>query len=164
MSEETGIVIPAEDASSVTLDAVRAELLKLGAKCPMDQILTARQHVQVMLDRVKNMKTFLEACMLEWIIENHADIVCGEVRWYAGTAKTVKCHNIPGALEALMVATEGDFSKLCEVLSSNAIKQGAAKKILRDDWNKFFTVAEEQDLKEGKPVKSLQTFNTAFQR
>ena len=155
MSEETGIV---------TLDSVKSELLGLGAKVPMDKILDALQHVKIVLDRAKNMKEFLDAAMLEWIVENHADIVVGEIRYYAGKSKSVKCQDVRGAIEAILEVSGGDFVKLCEVLSSNALKPGAAKTVLGDSFDKFFATVWDDKLEEGTPVKTLKTFNPAFSK
>lgn len=140
-----------------------------------DEVLTitTRDHVErvsVLLDRVKAAKDlirqieqYLTEKMIEYIDAN-GEITIGDVRYYVGPKKITKCIDVPGAVAALLIASEGDFGKLCEFFTSQPLKYGACKEPLGDQWDQFFRVEEVQDLKEGKPKKALQSVNTKFLR
>ncbi len=66
-------------------------------------------------------------------------------------------------VEALLTATNGDFQAFCEVLSSNALKHGAARKVLPEEvYSQFFVTEVAEDLKEGGTKKKLQKFDERF--
>jgi hypothetical protein len=68
---------------------------------------------------------------------------------------------LAGAFKAVLEESGGDIDLALSVLSANAIKHGAARDVLKDQFSKFFETTVEQDL-EQKPVKTLAAINTRF--
>lgn len=114
--------------------------------------------------------------LAEWLKETRAEVVAsaedfirengpiefGTVVYFLGiTKKPPKCVNLPAALEAVLVACEGDFGKVCEHLGANALKYGAARTTLGDEkFSELFKVEEVEELqcKEKKLQKLDKTF------
>lgn len=113
------------------------------------------------MKRLKEAKGELEKFLIDYLPTHCRELVIGDTRYFVTTKKKTKCLSIPEAVTALYEATGGDFDAFCDCLSSNAIKYGAAKKVLGDRFQEHFDVIEELDL-EGKPVKELASLNPKF--
>lgn len=99
------------------------------------------------------------------VIQLHGDIVIGDVRYYVGTEKTVKCANKAGTLESLLDATGGDFEAVCGMLSSDPFKYGAVRTAIGEErFDTLFKTETRIDLKTGKPLRGLQKFDGRFSR
>lgn len=118
----------------------------------------------------------------EWLEETRAEVTAsaeefirangpiefGTVVYYLGiTKKPPKCVNVPAALEAVLVACEGDFGKVCEHLAANALKYGACKTTLGEEkFSELFKVEEVEELQceeAAKAAKKLQKLDRRFQ-
>ncbi len=130
-----------------------------------DEVLMRYDRLKFFLKSIKELIEQEETAMISWI-QAHGDlIVSDKIRYYAGTSRTTKCTDLSAAVAALMEATGGNFEKFCEVLSSGAIKYGAAKKILDPNvYDLCFKVEVKDTLEEGKPVKKLMKADDAFAR
>jgi hypothetical protein len=128
-----------------------------------DQVLAVWDKAQFFARETKRIKDLVEAEVLRWV-QAHGELNCGNgVRYYAGIDKTTKCQNVPAAVEALMTACEGDFTRFCDTLASNAIKHSAAKKILAPEvYDGLFKVIEKDVLEEGKIAKKLMRADDNF--
>ncbi len=150
---------------SVELDILEREAASISGELTNDQVLAIYDQLRFYQREIKRLIDLAETAMLEWI-KGHGDlIVSPTVRYYAGTSKTTKCTDLPAAVAALMEATGGNFEKFCQVLSANALKHGAAKKILDPNvYDLCFKVEVKDTLEEGKPVKKLMKADDAFVR
>ncbi len=134
--------------------------------------ITDKADAQIILDlinkvdwigsRSRELKKELEPKLIAWI-EANGDIEVGTVRYYIGNNKKDKCNDLPLTVQALFTACGGDFETFCSVLSANAIKAGAAKKLIGEDkFAKLFDTIIEKDIKTGKPVKMVHRVDSRF--
>lgn len=131
---------------------------------PVDQVLETRQKLQYMEERIKALKSNLDARLLAWI-EKNGSIEYGTKRIYVATKKDKVCKALRPAVEALLGACGGDFDRFCQALSSNALKQGACNEIMGDAlWQEHFAVVEKTELKDGevKAIKQVVEADTNF--
>ncbi len=148
---------------SVELDILEREAASISGELTNDQVLAIYDQLKFYNRETKRLMDLAETAMLEWIKGNGDLVVSPTVRYYAGTSKTTKCVDLPAAVAALMEATGGNFEKFCEVLSSGAIKHGAAKKVLDPNvYDLCFKVEIRDTLEEGKPDKKLMKADEAF--
>lgn len=128
-----------------------------------EQVLSIYDRIKFYQSELKTLRDRAESAMMEWIKVNGDLVVSDSVRYYVGTSKTTKCTNIPGAVEKIMEATGGDFTRFCDVLASGAIKHGAAKKVLDPKtYAELFKVTESDKLEEGVLDKKLIRYDEAF--
>lgn len=128
--------------------------------------------IDELIRRAKQFKEEFEQQCIEWIEANDRDIEIpgpdgSVIRYYIGNAKSVKCADVPGTLLELLQVAAGDLDAVANCLGSSAWKHGAVKKLLADlgagdKYDQLFRVEERQELKEGKPVKQLQKFDSRF--
>jgi len=103
-----------------------------------------------------------EAAIIAWI-EQHGQIERGEVRYYTGPNKTVRCLNHEATVEAVLSASHGDLAAVARCLSSSAWKAGAVRELLPpDEMDGLFEVVVSKDLKTGAPLKRLQKVDGRF--
>ncbi len=126
----------------------------------MEKIRDIRQAIDLAKQQVKRLEDMWDSAMLEHV-QAVGPVVIGDIRYYAGTKKVTKCRDVKATLELFLAVSDIDTLAAC--LSSNAFKHGAAKDAFTpDQWDECFIVEEQAELKEGKPVKSLQSINTRF--
>ena len=143
---------------------ILADLAALSPDVPIDKVLAMRVRVDFFAEKAKAFREMLDNAMIEWINAN-GPIEFETIRYYVGPVKNTKCRSVKEAIPALLDATGGDMERFCEILSSNAIKHGAARGVLAPEvWDQLFIVEEQQELKEGKPVKRLQKIDSRFVR
>lgn len=153
---------PAEP--SALLAPVKSEVIALNEDTPPDVLLSALERVKSYLAELKAFKALIESTMIESIKIHGPIVVSDTVKYVVGSDKSTKCDNVPAAVEALMGAVDGDFSRFCGVLSSNALKHGAAKRILApEQYAEFFKVTTKETL-DAKPVQKLLKLDEAFTR
>lgn len=128
-----------------------------------DDVLTTINVVDRLKQLTRELAAKSDAAVVAWL-EQHGDIECGEVRYYAGVNKTTKCEDKSAAVGALLDATGGDVDKLSECLASDGLKPGMCRAVLGDKkFGALFVTKETADLKTGKPVKRVQKFDRRFQ-
>lgn len=150
-----------------SLNEVVAKLEDPAAQCdPSSKDLTAQALGEI--DRLKQITRELAYKIEEiacGVITQHGDIVIGEIRYYVGEEKVVKCIDKGGTLESLLDATAGDFEAVCGMLSSDPFKYGAVRTAIGTErFDKFFKTDKRIDLKTGKPLRTLQKFDGRFQK
>lgn len=148
-------------STEITTTNLEADVLAVTPETDRDQVLELMNRVKAAKELIKQIDQYLTEKLIEYIDAN-GEITFGDVRYYVGPKKITKCIDVPGAVEALLIASNGDFGKLCEFFASQPLKYGACKEPLGDQWDQFFRVEEVMDLKEGKPKKALQSVNTKF--
>lgn len=101
---------------------------------------------------------------LEELVKANGPITYGHTKYYIGTVTKDKCRNTRAAVEAVMIAAGGDIDTFNDVLSVNAFKYAAARKLLGPEYEKHFETVVEDELKEGKsvPKKELKAADTRF--
>lgn len=140
----------------------RVELAVLSVEPEVDL-----ERVQTAVDMLDNLKAFvrdLEAKLRERLIAyitERGEFMIGDTRFYLGRAKETWCDDVPQYIRGLLIASEDvdpatgeakvNFDKavasLNEVLSANAVKPGAAKKLTPELFAKFFKTEEKVSLK-----------------
>ena len=124
----------------------------------------------MLLDRLSDWLKETKAQVIESaeeFIRDNGPVECGSVVYFLGvTKKPPKCIDVPGTIEALMQACQGDFEKFCEHLAANAIKYGAAKATLPPrEYDLLFKVEEVEELQceeAAKAAKKLQKLDRRF--
>jgi hypothetical protein len=146
------------------LEKSKHAIIEITPETPVEQVLAVMDTIDFIKQQATEMSALIKDRMVEWINAN-GDIVVGTVRYYVGTKKTTKCMDVPAAVEALLAKLGGDFGGLCELFASQPLKHGACSKVFsEDEYKTFFTVDEADELKEGKPAKTLQKIDTKFLR
>jgi hypothetical protein len=150
--------IMSETITESAITPLERQVISLDVTSNKDFVLAVYDRVKFYSEEIKRVKQLCEDAMIAWIKQN-GDLDAGNgVRYFCGKEKTTKCNNLPGAIEAILQASDGDFTKFCDALSSNAIKYGAAKKLLSaDKYGQLFTVTERDDLNE-KLIKLDEKF------
>src|SRR5690554_3989402 len=141
------------ELTTTNADKLEADVLLITPDSPDWTVAAVMDRLKAAEERLKQIKGFVTEKVIEWI-EANGDLVIGDVRYYVGPKKITKCIDVPGAVAALLIASDGDFGKLCEFFASQPLKYGACKEPLGDQWDQFFRVEEVIDLKEGKPKKA----------
>lgn len=117
------------------------------------------------LDRLKQvtrgLATLVDDAACRWINANH-DITVGDCRYYVGTTTWVKCRDPRQALTAMLETSGGDLDAVAACLASDAWKSGASRQLLGEQFDVHFATELREDLKTGKPRKSLQRVNQRF--
>ena len=76
-------------------------------------------------------------------------------RYYVGVKRTTKCRDVPLAVDAVLNACGGDFDQFMRCLASQPLKHGACAAVLGSEWARHFKVEEQQDVKTGKPTRTI---------
>ncbi len=131
--------------------AIEKNVLGDLSECDHDQVMKVWDLTLFYTKEIKRVKELVEAEVIKWCQKNGDLVVSDQIRYYAGKDRTVKCVDVPATVEAVMQATGGDFKAFCDVLASNAIKNGAAKRVLTPElYGKLFQTVEKDSLEEGK--------------
>jgi len=126
-----------------------------------EDVLALLDTLEAFKTRLKEIDAAFKEQMIDWINAN-GDLVIGTKRYYVGSTKRTKPADNEALAIAAVTACEGDFAAFAEVLSANAFKPGACKHLLGDEWGQHFTVETVDDIKTGKPKKSVQMIDTKF--
>lgn len=128
-----------------------------------DDVLALYDRVAFVARESKRLKDLMEKAMVDWMTTNHLNLeVSPTVHYYVGTSKSTKCTDVPATVEALLAVVDGDFKRFCDTLAANAIKHGAAKKLLAMEvYRELFKVTEKSTL-EGGPEKELMKADATF--
>ncbi len=139
---------------------VQADILCIDPMMPAERVLEIYDVVRFWQQQLKELQQKCEAAMIAYIKATGRDLEVGNgVRYYVGKDKSTKCVDVPAAVTALMDATQGDMERFCSVLAANALKHGAARKVLPPDaYKQYFVETIKEALEEGKatvPVEKL---------
>jgi len=127
-----------------------------------EDVLATIDVIDALKALTRNLADRSEAAIIAWI-EQHGQIERGEVRYYTGPNKTVRCRNHEATVEAVLSASHGDLAAVARCLSSSAWKAGAVRELLPpDEMDGLFEVLVSRDLKSGRPIKRLQKADGRF--
>lgn len=127
----------------------------MGAKEVAD-LYEARKALKYRLDEWMRI---IDEAIKEWIASNGEPLVQtagGERRLYVAVDKITKVRDPRAAFKAVLLACGGDVDAVVDAISVNALKPGACKAILGDDWGSHFEVKESTRLGEAMPRTSLR--------
>lgn len=110
---------------------------------------------------VRELDGQVEAATIRWIDAN-GEIEVGDIRYYVGAEKKVRCVDTTRTAEAILERVGGSVGDFVATLVSQPFKPGAAQSVLGDESDRLFSVTHVQDLKEGKPRKRLKVANERF--
>jgi hypothetical protein len=118
-----------------------AERIEAIPQLSHDEVLNALLASEDAVRKLTESRDKVRAAVLEWVKVN-GELTNGSQRWYVAKDKTEKCINVSKTFSAVMEAVAGDESQLALVLSTNAFKPGATKKLLGDEtFKQLFTVS-----------------------
>jgi len=134
----------------------------LHGEATAEDVLATIDVIDALKALTRDLSAKSEAAIIKWI-DQHGQIERGEVRYYTGPNKTVKCRNHEATVEAVLSAAGGDVATLARCLSSSAWKAGAVRELLPpDEMDGLFEVVVSKDLKTGAPLKRLQKIDGRF--
>lgn len=157
---------PASKAVRVIHETVNNALLCADSA---PEALSILDTLSAIATKVRELKAQAEAKCIE-LIDRDGDYTAGGVRWYVGKEKRVKPRDRVAVLEAVLDLAGGDVAKVAEFLSAGAdtFKAGAIRAAIESSGNfnaprfdDLFETTEVMDLKEGKPKRTLKSFNPA---
>lgn len=153
-----------EPTSGNLLAPVESDVIMLDENASPETLMQTYETIKFYQECLKRLKLMVEAAMMGKIKQSGPLIVREGVRYVVGTDKMTKCKDVAGAVNAVLDATGGDLAALNMVLSANAIKHGAAKKVLPlDVYGKFFEVITKESLEEeGKKKEKLMKLDDRF--
>ena len=146
------------------LDAIAVSVSRIEPAASMDEVLQSLMLVRFAKQAIAESEAKWKQAAIDWIKAN-GEIRFGSEKWWVGDSKTTKCIDVRKTVEALLEKTAGDFDHFCTMLSANALKPGACKKLLGDDFKDHFKIEVKEKLEtDGSKVDQLQTMNEDFLR
>lgn len=125
-----------------------------------DDVLTAMGFVAKLKELTREVSEKCEAAAIAWI-EQNGQIESGEVRYYVGPNKSVKCPDLRKVVEAIL--SRAGVDELVTCLSTSAFKPSAVRELLpADELDGLFITTTTGELREGKPAKRLQKADGRF--
>lgn len=124
-----------------TIERTTAEsaLQRCNTDSTVDDLAAAINAVQYELEQAKERAKRLDDLLLG-IAETRGEFVIGNTLYRATGPQTErKCRDLEGGVEDLFIKTQGDLKAFCAHLSANALKPGACRTTMGEDFDKFFT-------------------------
>lgn len=144
------------------------ELLKLADEAtaaldldtPAEKVLAAIELRAALKEAVRALDAAMEPKLVAWL-EANGQLECGTKRYYAGVRKDTKCVDQGATLTTLLETAS--VETIAECLASGAFKPGKCREVLPpEEYARLFETKETGELREGKPVKRLQTVDERF--
>jgi hypothetical protein len=149
----TPATAPQVNPRGAALARVTQEVVGIHEGMTPDQVLAIYDRILFYERSLKELRAMTERAMVEWMRTNGDITLASGVRFTIGHIKTTKCVNAGDAFEAVMQAAGGDWEKAKQVLASNAIKPGAAKKVLSpEEYERHFKTTVKDTLEGGEPA------------
>lgn len=125
-----------------------------------DDVLTAMGFVAKLKELTREVSERCDAAAIAWI-EQNGQIESGDVRYYVGPNKSVKCPDLRKVVEAIL--SRAGVDELVTCLSTSAFKPSAVRELLpEDELDGLFITTTTGELREGKPTKRLQKVDGRF--
>lgn len=122
-----------------------------------DEILAVREAIGFARQQLRAIEKEFNDRIIAWMQE-HGDIQISQtIKLYLGRSKTYKPYKLEDAIDALVKFTNGDWERFCATLSANAIKPGAARRVLGEAFDDHFETTEKEELR-------VKTFDAAYQQ
>lgn len=146
------------------LTTIERDILAINDEADAQHIARTIQRVEWLTGRARELDKLLKQALIEYLDQpgGPQEINIGDVRYYVGNKKTIKCRDNRRTVEALLNATGGDFEKFVECLSSNALKHGACRTVLGDEFDSHFEEKVDTDLKTGAPTREVKRIDARF--
>ncbi len=147
-----------------TLADVIGQLRVITEDSDGDAVLAVIQTVKRLKQLVVELHGEMEERAVAYL-QQHGDLVCGDVRYYAGFRSSIVCRDVRQAVEAVLEAVSGDLDAFALTLASQPLKTGGCRGVLdQADFDRLFEKRVKKELKEGKPQKRLIEVNERFVR
>jgi hypothetical protein len=146
------------------LDLAKIEngILELNPDVPEEKLFEMISAVGAAKTVVKELDRMLDNAMYERLLVCR-EIIYGDIRYYLGEDKTVKCVDVRATMNAVLDASGGDLDKMSECLSSNAFKPGETRKLLPSEvFDECFETKVKPTIREGRPSKAVLQANMRF--
>jgi hypothetical protein len=124
-------------------------------------LLDIRSALSELAQKVKEFRAEVEQALIE-NIDAHGDVNLGDKRLYVGVDRTYKCLSPRDTFVALLEATGGDESLMCEHLASSCFKPGMCRTTLGDRFGTLFSEEVAKDVKTGSSRRTVKTHDPAF--
>jgi hypothetical protein len=124
-------------------------------------LLDIRSALAELAQKVKEFRAEVEQALIE-NIDAHGDVNLGDKRLYVGVDRTYKCSDSRAVFVALLEATGGDESLMCEHLASSCFKPGMCRTTLGDRFGTLFSEEVAKDVKTGSSRRTVKTHDPAF--
>jgi hypothetical protein len=147
------------------MDLIRQELGALDSATSAQEASEYWVRLQALKARVRQALADGETMLVEWFEANPGQsfkvndslVFLGEKR------SPAKPRDKVAAMDALLSRVGGDLEAFAELLSANALKPGACKQMLGEEFDAYFEVAVSPAVKEGKrPPRGVVVVNTRF--
>lgn len=143
------------------LQALSGEVVAIHDEVEAGQVAAIIDKMDAYKRRIKEIDATLKEALIDWINAN-GELTLGTKRYYVGSTKKTKPVDRIKLTIALIEAVQGDFDSFDEMLSANAFKPGACKKLLGDEWGNHFEETIVEDVKTGKPKKDVKVIDERF--
>jgi hypothetical protein len=149
------------------LAAERQRMAYRLAACPPaekpEALAEAWARLRAIEEARREIKQLVDEAALEHIRE-HGEFEIGDLRYFEGVDRDTRDADPRMTFEGLMLATGGDLDALKECLASGAFKPGACRKVLGDDFERYFTTTVKQDVKTGRARKVIGTTSLTWSK
>jgi hypothetical protein len=133
------------------------------AKDKPEIYVLCKQRISSLRQQLSDMAEEVEAFGLDHIREC-GPFEVGDTRHYEKTDKQEKDRDPTTTFHALLAAADGDLAVATACLASDAIKAGAAKKVLGPDFAKHFETRIKYVVATGRPRKVIGTTSLTWSK
>ncbi len=132
------------------LPELRRSVMTVTTEMTHDEVLEVRERMLFAKSALRDLEKDLNESLIKWMNANGDLRINDDKHLYIGHDKRVKCNDVAVTLEALLVATGGDFGAVTDCMSAGAFKHGACRKPLGDAWGEHFneTIVDRVKVKE----------------
>jgi len=139
-----------------TTTDVQNMLARLSDSDSIERLIEARNRVMEFERKAKDYRRQFDSIFIEWL-ENNGRTQVGDLDFYVGTKRTVRCRDVSKTLALILTHRLGDLGSLADYLSSSPFKHGSLRDLLSaDEWNECFEVCTAKDLRTGAPKKEVK--------
>lgn len=135
--------------SPTTLSALSARTSAINEDMTQDEICLILQTFDYFKEQVNAAEKLMKSSVEQWMTANEIkEFYIGTILYYLGNEKVTKCRDVAKTLEAVLLSNGIDTADInCNdialMLSTNAWKQGACKKLLpADKFDELFETKE----------------------
>lgn len=147
-----------------SLTILRAHVLDLEPAASVEEALDLWNRVERAKSLLREVSRDMEAQFLAWLqTQPGQSVECGDLRYYVGSKKTVKCIDTIAALNAVVDAAGMDPDAIGGCLAAQPFRFGATKKLIGEAvYAALFDETVEPDLMTGKPRRVVKVVDQRF--
>ena len=153
---------------STELKTLESDVIAIPDDIDLDKLGRLIDAVRFAKEFVGTIDALLKCKMMDLIAER-GDLTIGDIRYYVseGGRKKEKVKDNVLALDTLMTLAEGDMDGIGQALSSGWLKPGHFRTLCQaagkpELFDSIFETTVEDELREGKPKKRLESVDTKF--